>query len=84
MDARPSLPPDLVPDSAAVCPQCQATASVPIEYGYPGPDMIQQAAAGLIQLGGCRWSTHSPTRQCRACGHAWRTHGIDSPESLVE
>lgn len=73
MDALPSLTTDPVPEPSPVCPQCQATVSVPIEYGYPGPDMIQQAAAGLIKLGGCVTSSQSPTRQCRVCGHAWRT-----------
>lgn len=84
MGALPSLSSDLVPDSASVCPQCQATVSVPIVYGYPGPDMIQQAAAGLIKLGGCVTSSQSPTRQCRVCGYTWQTQSTDSAESLVD
>src|SRR5262245_56927511 len=35
------------------CPDCRGSRVVPIRYGYPGPDMIEQMRAGKIVIGGC-------------------------------
>lgn len=36
------------------CPKCKNNKYViPIEYGYPGPEMSKEASKGNIRLGGC-------------------------------
>ncbi len=47
---------------------CMARA-VPVAYGLPGPDMVAEAEAGRIVLGGCVLG--GPENQCRTCGHEW-------------
>lgn len=51
-------------------PRCAACGGrlVPIAYGLPGPDMIDDAEAGLVVLGGCMIDDHLPTAQCTDCG----------------
>jgi hypothetical protein len=50
------------------CPKCGSTDVVPIEYGYPGQEMMDAAKRGLIELGGCCVSDDDPRKHCRACG----------------
>lgn len=57
----------------AKCPKCGERA-VPIQWGYPTPDMMAAAERGELALGGCcvkldgtdaRW-------RCGKCGEEWR------------
>jgi hypothetical protein len=50
------------------CPKCGSLDVVPIAYGYPGPEMMDAAEKGLIELGGCCVTDDDPRKQCRACG----------------
>lgn len=50
------------------CPKCGSLDVVPIEYGYPGPEMMDAAEKGLIELGGCCVTADGPRKQCKACG----------------
>ena len=50
------------------CPKCGSLDVVPIEYGYPGPEMMDAAAKGLIELGGCCVWDDDPRKLCKACG----------------
>jgi hypothetical protein len=50
------------------CPKCGSLDVVPIEYGYPGPEMMAAAAKGLIELGGCCVGDRDPRKHCKACG----------------
>jgi hypothetical protein len=50
------------------CPKCGSTDVVPIEYGYPGQEMMDAAAKGLIELGGCCVFGDDPRKHCKACG----------------
>lgn len=46
-----------------------AARAVPVAYGMPGPDMIADAEAGHIVLGGCVLG--GPQNRCRTCGREW-------------
>jgi len=50
------------------CPKCGSLDVVPIEYGYPGPEMMDAAEKGLIELGGCCVGERDPRKHCKACG----------------
>ena len=54
------------------CPKCGARTGIPILYGYPSPGMIEEDAAGKIELGGCIRTFDDPEWSCRACHHRWR------------
>lgn len=59
------------------CPACGAADLAPVIYGLPTTDAAQEAAEGLVALGGCipdgaRW-------QCRQCS----TH-LDADGQAVE
>ena len=42
-----------------------------IQYGYPGPDMMEAAERGEILLGGCCINPDSPDYACPTCGQAF-------------
>ena len=54
-----------------VCPSCGSRQVVQIVYGFPGEDLLSEAAAGRVVLGGCIVREEAPTRSCKACGHEW-------------
>ena len=53
------------------CPSCGSTDIVRIAYGYPGPEMVEEAEKGTIVLGGCVISEDNPYSQCKSCGTQW-------------
>jgi hypothetical protein len=60
-----------------VCPQCGRTDSiVPIKYGKPGQDLMDEAREGKCVLGGCMVSTDSPKWHCQKCEHEWGTADV--------
>jgi hypothetical protein len=59
-------------DALRICPVCGAT-GVPIVYGLPGADLIEQEDRGEVALGGCVISDFSPTFQCPTCENEWGT-----------
>ena len=51
-----------------LCPRCgESVKPVPIVYGLPGPEMIEQAERRQIRLGGCVVGDESPDYACPAC-----------------
>lgn len=49
-----------------LCPKCKKTDQViPIEYGMPGPEMIELSERGEIALGGCEVWEDSPNYYCK-------------------
>lgn len=50
------------------CPSCGSQKVIPIEYGMPGPELIELAEKGKVALGGCCVSPDSPTHECADCG----------------
>lgn len=59
-------------ETKTACPKCGARDSIPISYGYPGPEMMEASKDGRIELGGCVIYPDQPNRACRACHHRWR------------
>lgn len=55
-----------------VCPNCQSAEVLPIMYGLPGPELLQEAKEGKVALGGCEITGDDPLWFCRSCGHRWR------------
>jgi hypothetical protein len=50
------------------CPKCGSLDIVPILYGLPGPEMMDSAEKGRIELGGCCVTDNDPQKRCKACG----------------
>lgn len=47
------------------CPDChQKDQVIPIIYGEPRPEIMEQAELGQLKLGGCLVSNHSPKWYC--------------------
>lgn len=53
------------------CPHCGHRKTLPIQYGYPLPEVEAAAVAGKIVLGGCIVGPDQPDRACPACGTQW-------------
>jgi hypothetical protein len=51
-----------------ICPECRKSiVPVPIAYGYPSPEMFEDADAGRVRLGGCVITGDDPQWACPAC-----------------
>ncbi len=60
--------------NSRVCPQCgRSDRTVPIVYGKPGPDLINDARQGKCVLAGCMVKADSPKWNCQECGESWGT-----------
>ena len=55
----------------AVCPACKSNNVVPIAYGLPGFEMIEEANKGKIHLGGCVIEEGAPDFHCNDCERDW-------------
>jgi hypothetical protein len=64
------LRPARLPSGLKVCPQCEGDL-IPIVYGYPGPEMLQEAERGEILLGGCVVGDDDPHHRCKNCGRQY-------------
>ena len=53
------------------CPHCGSTEVIPILYGYPGDEMLEQLHRGEIALGGCCITDDQPNWRCKKCEHGW-------------
>ena len=53
------------------CPACGSKDVIPIQYGYPGPEMYKEYEEGKIFLGGCCIDIGNPGWYCRDCEHKW-------------
>ncbi|MDH5511136.1 MAG: hypothetical protein OEZ32_12400 [Nitrospinota bacterium] len=51
------------------CPECGSDDIVPIRYGTPGAEMLQEVEEGKAVMGGCVLDEESPVGLCRACNH---------------
>ena len=48
------------------CPKCGSGNMLPIRYGYPPPEMVEESYVGRVVLGGCILFPRPPLRQLRA------------------
>ena len=53
------------------CPGCGGTDIVPIVYGYPTAELLEQAKNGEVNIGGCDIDDERPWRFCKSSEHAW-------------
>ncbi len=53
------------------CPSCDSKNVAPIAFGYPGPEMMEEAQRGKIVLGGCCVTDDDPEWHCKDCEHQW-------------
>ena len=56
---------------APACPECQATVTVAIVYGFPSHETFEAADRGEVAIGGCDVEADNPRWACRACEHRW-------------
>jgi hypothetical protein len=54
------------------CPRCHSDEVIPIVYGMPSPDLIEESRAGRVALGGNVVWPEAPEWRCVACGLEWR------------
>ena len=51
----------------STCPACTKAKLVPIAYGLPGPEMLNDVELGLVQIGGCCVTDNDPELACLRC-----------------
>ena len=54
----------------STCPRC-GQQGIPILYGDPTLDAVEQAQRGELILAGCLVQAGAPTFACSACRHEW-------------
>jgi len=58
--------------SVKKCTKCSSNVKVvPIEYGYPGPEMWKDYDMGKIKLGGCGIIENAPKFYCNKCEYSF-------------
>ena len=50
-----------------VCPNCGSTEYIPIIYGEPSPELMEQAEKGEVVLGGCIITPDRDLFVCKEC-----------------
>ena len=53
------------------CPSCGSDNVAIIAFGYPGPEMTEEAERGDIVLGGCCVADDDPEWRCKECKQEW-------------
>jgi (p)ppGpp synthase/HD superfamily hydrolase len=61
------------------CPSCGGHDVRPIVFGDPDAELIEQAEAGEVELGGCVVDSDEPDWICRSCEHRWRDPSLERP-----
>jgi hypothetical protein len=51
----------------STCPTCKKAKLVPIVYGLPGTELLQDSENGLVALGGCVVTGNDPELECLGC-----------------
>ena len=60
-----------MPDKKHICPECKASDTVDIVYGYPSEQTLQSWFKKEIELGGCIVQDENPQHKCKKCEHQW-------------
>ncbi len=64
------------------CPSCaELVVPLPIVYGYPSPELMEEAEAGRVRIGGCVISADDPEYECPSCHEAITGGGAEEPDS---
>ena len=54
------------------CPKCNSKETVPIVYGLPPMELVEEANRGEIALGGCCVVPDQPEWQCKSCDYEFK------------
>jgi len=54
------------------CPKCKSTNTIPIGYGFPGPEIWEEVEKGNLKLGGCVIEKDNPDMFCKDCKSEWK------------
>ena len=56
-----------------ICPKCKSKNVIPIMYGHPTPEVVEDAEKGNLKLGGCDEliGGGQPDRFCKDCAYEW-------------
>ena len=57
--------------TVSTCPTCGSDRVVPIVYGMPSMEAVEDYDAGKVQLGGCVITDNDPHWSCRSCDAHW-------------
>jgi len=55
------------PKELPKCPHCGGKV-IEVIYGFPRPELVEEARQGDIALGGCVISEDNPSHRCTVCG----------------
>jgi hypothetical protein len=55
-----------------ICPKCSSGEVIPVVYGKPTDELVEQWRRGEVELGGCCNRENGPVWHCKACGNCWR------------
>ena len=61
-----------------ICPECGSKNIIPIVYGFPGSELMEEEYEGKIKLGGCCISPGIPKYYCKDCQHEFGRYNEDS------
>lgn len=54
------------------CPKCNSKKIVPIFYGMPGTDLVEQKKGEELMRFSFIFSPDNPEWYCNNCGHEWK------------
>lgn len=57
--------------TTTTCPICGSDRVVPIAYGMPGMEIVEDFDAGKVEIGGCVITDNDPEWACRVCEARW-------------
>ena len=60
------------PTAPSRCPRCNSDEVVPILYGMPSPEMVEESRAGRVALGAREAWPEAPDWRCVVCAYEWR------------
>jgi hypothetical protein len=60
------------------CLRCNSDEVIPIVYGMPASDLIEESRAGRVALGGNVVWPEAPEWRCVVCGFEWRDEDMPS------
>jgi hypothetical protein len=60
------------------CPRCHSDEVVPIVYGMPGLELIEESRAGRVALAGYVVFPEAPEWRCAVCDFEWRGEKLSS------
>ena len=59
------------------CPKCKSENIIPIVWGYPTQELLDDDEAGRVISYGDLIPPNPPDSHCKSCGHEW----MNNPES---